>query len=423
MNALLDELDEKQYEDLYHVDDAPLLNVRQRVLSQLAWWSVALVLVGVGMSLTIRFQDMIQVPFVVKSEVAEGIYRFPTIMYIERTFVKVGQNVEPGTPLAEVSSPDVAALVDEFSTASTRLSQYHQFRTVSAGNEHQMLELSKAQIQADIRLKQTQLDVLRTKWQSESLKLHYEQKEAQRLFKVNQEFYRAGDISRNDLNEVEAAQLRAQYAYLTAAQNFRQDEHLLGQQIISKRLEISSMEQKLTKTGTDFRAEGALLRSSLEAIQKRILGRFGAFAVTPDNHLILKAERKGTVSFVFDGEKEAASGATVLKMLYKQAPFYASTQVNSSRIGQIKTGQAVVLKLDAYPVYEWGTVQGTVSQVSLTPDEKGLFTIQIKLTDYQRLANKIRIGMQGTGNIIFADRTLADYTFRNFRNLTTELTQ
>ncbi|MVM30898.1 HlyD family efflux transporter periplasmic adaptor subunit [Spirosoma sp. HMF4905] len=423
MNALLAELDEKQYEDLYHVDDAPLADVRQRVLSRLAWWSVVLVIIGAGMGLTIRFPDMIQVPFVVKSEVAEAMYRFPSTMYVEQTFVKVGQHVEAGTPLLEVSAPDVAALVDEFSIAGTKLAQYQQFKTASTGNERQMLALSSVQLQEDIRLKEMQLDVLQTKWTSESVKLQYEQQEAQRLFKVNQGFYRDGDISRNDLNGFEAAQLRAQYAYQTAAQNFRQDERALRQQIKSNRLEISSISQKSTKTGTDFQAEGALLRSSLEAIRKRIQGRFGAFAVTSDNHLILKAERTGTVSFVFNGEKEAAPGATVLKMIYKQAPFYASTQVNSSRIGQVKTGQAVVLKLDAYPVYEWGTVQGTISQVSLTPDEKGMFTIQIQLTDYQRLANKVRIGMQGQGNIVFADRTLADYTFRKFRKVTTELTQ
>ncbi|GAB2592044.1 HlyD family efflux transporter periplasmic adaptor subunit [Spirosoma areae] len=423
MNALLAELDEKQYEDLYHVDDAPLADVRQRVLSQLGWWAVVLVMIGAGLGLTIKFPDMIQVPFVVKSEVAEAMYRFPSTMYVEQTLVKVGQPVVAGTPLLEVSSPEVAALVDEFSVARTKLNQYQQFRTASTGNERQMLELNRAQIQEDIRLNQTQVDVLQKKWASESVKLHYEVNEAQRLFRMNQEFYRQGDISRNDLNGFEAAQLRMEYANQSATQNFRQDERSLHQQIASKKLEISSINQQLSKKSTDFQAEGALLRSSLEAIRKRIEGRFGLFSVTVDNHLILKAGRAGTVSFVFDGEKEAASGATILKMIYKQAPLYAYTQVNSSRIGQLKTGQAVVLKLDAYPVYEWGIVRGAVSQVSLTPDEKGLFTIKIQLTDYQRLARRVRIGMQGSGNIIFADRTLADYVSRKFRRVTAELTQ
>lgn len=423
MNALLAELHETQYEDLYHVDDAPLPDVRQHVLSRLAWWAVGLVVVGAAVGLTIQFPDMIQVPFVVKSEGAEAMYRFPSTMYIERAFVKVGQTVAAGTSLLEVSSPDVAALVDEYSIARTKLSQYQQFRTASTGNERQMLELNRAQLQQDIRLKETQLDVLQQKWGSEAIKLQYEEKEAQRLFRVNQEFYRNGDISRNDLNGFEAAQLRAQYAYQTAVQNFRQDERSLRQQIESKQLEINSVGQKLTKTNTDFQADGALLQSSLEAIRKRIEGRFGAFTVTADNHLILKAGQAGTVSFVFDGEKEATPGATVLKILYKQTPFYAYTQVNSSHIGQVKTGQTVVMKLAAYPVYEWGTVRGTVSQVSLTPDEKGLFNIRIQLTDYQRLANKVRIGMRGTGNIVFADRTLADYAFRKFRKVTTELTE
>jgi multidrug resistance efflux pump len=255
------------------------------------------------------------------------------------------------------------------------------------------------------------------------VKLRFEQEDAQRIFKINQDLFRTGDISKNDLNNYEATLLRAQSAYQSGTQDFGQEERSLRQQIESKRLEMLSLEKQLAKKDTDFRGEGAQLRSSLDAVQKRIAGRFGKFEITANNHLILKAERAGTVSFVFDGEKEAAASAIVLKMIYKDAPLYAYTQVNSSRIGQVKVGQPVVLKLDAYPVYEWGTVRGLVSQVSITPDEKGLFNVQVQLTDFQRLENRVRIGMQGHCNIIFDERTLYDYTFRNFKKVATELTE
>lgn len=421
MHPLLDDLTETQYADLYHVDDAPLPDVRQRTLRRLGWWTVALAVVGGAMGFVVRFPDMIKVPFVVKSEAAEAVYRFPATMYVEQTFVKPGQAVPAGAPLLDVSSPDVAALVNEYATARAALAQYRAFRTASTGNERRMLELTIAQLREDIRLKETQREVLAKKWAAEETKLRYEQAEAERLLAQNREFHRTGDISRNDLNGFEASRLRAQYAYQSAAQNFRQDERALRQQLETQELEINRLQTGLAKTTTDFRAEGAQLQSNLEAVRTRIEGRFGPFEVTPNHRLRLKAERAGTVSFVFDGEREAAAGAVVLKLMHRQAPLYAYAQVNSSRIGQVKAGQAVVLKLDAYPVYEWGTVRGRVSQVSLTPDEKGLFNVRVELTDYQRLNRRVGIGMQGTCNVIFDERTLYEYSFRRFREATTAL--
>ncbi|GAB3925019.1 HlyD family secretion protein [Larkinella terrae] len=423
MHSLLAELEVTQYESLYHVDDAPIADVRQRILSRLGWLAVVLTMVGAGLAFVIRFPDMIAVPFVVKSEVAEDMYRFPSTIYVEKTFVKPGQTVAAGTPLLEVSAPDVAALVSDWSAARTAVGQYEKYRTVSADKERQIIALTVAQIREDIRLKETQIEVQKAKWTSELAKLKFEQEDAQRIFKINQDLYRTGDISKNDLNNYEATLLRAQAAYQSGTQNFGHEDRSLRQQIETKRLEMLSLEKQLTKRETDFRGEGAQLRSSLDAVHKRIEGRFGKFEITPNNHLILKAERAGTVSFVFDGEKEAAPGAMVLKMIYQNAPLYAYTQVNSSRIGQVKVGQEVVLKLDAYPVYEWGTVRGRVSQVSITPDEKGLFNVQVQLTDFQRLDKRVRIGMQGHCNIIFDERTLSDYTFRHFKKIASEVTE
>ena len=423
MHPLLADLEITQFENLYHVDDAPIADVRQRILSRLGWFAVLLSVVGAGMGFIIEFPDMIAVPFVVKSEVAEEMYRFPSTIYVEKTFVKPGQTVAAGAPLLEVSAPDVAALVADFSAANTAVGQYEKYRTVSASKEQQIIELTMAQIREDIRLKERQIDVQRNKWASELVKLKFEQEDAQRIFNINQALYRTGDISKNDLNAYEATLLRAQSAYQSGTQNFGQEERTLRQQIETKRLEMLSLEKQLTKKETDFRGEGAQLRSSLDAMHKRIEGRFGKYEITANNHLILKAERAGTVSFVFDGEKEAAASAIVLKLIYKEAPLYAYTQVNSSRIGQVKVGQPVILKLDAFPVYEWGTVRGLVSQVSITPDEKGLFNVQVQLTDYQRLDKRIQIGMQGNCNIIFDERTLYEYTFRNFKKVATELTE
>ncbi|GAB2596078.1 hypothetical protein GCM10027190_50410 [Spirosoma areae] len=230
-----------------------------------------------------------------------------------------------------------------------------------------------------------------------------------------------GDVSKNDLNQAEANSLKARNAYEAANQTYLSERSALTKQIATQRLEISSIDKQISKNQNDIFLEAKRLRNTVLATKKRISGSFGAFAITDNNHLLLKAPKSGTVSFVFDGEKEAQAGAILAKLVYKDAPLYAHIQVISSQIGNVKTGQSVVMKVDAFPVYEWGAVTGQIANVSLTPDEKGLFTVRVKITDYHHLKKLIRIGMKGTSSLIFEDETLFGYVFRKFRRVTSQL--
>ncbi|GAB4034285.1 HlyD family secretion protein [Spirosoma gilvum] len=422
MNALLEELDERQYEDLYHVDDAPIADVRQKALSRFGWWAVVFTVAGVVTSFTVKIPDMIQTAFVLKSEVAEEIYRFPSAVYVEKLHIQNGQSIKAGTPMLELSAPDISALANEVVIAQDNLRAFRDFKTVSAQAERSIQEVAIQKIEQEIALKTAQLTSLEAKWRSESTKLTAETAEASQLLDQMKGLYKSGDVSKNDLNQAEVSHVRSQNAKEVAAQTYQSDHTTLTKQIASLQLEIKSLKKQITKNQADVSLEGERLRSSVNASEKRINGSFGDFDVTANNHLLLKAPKDGTVSFVFNGDKEVPAGTILAKLIYKDAPLYAHIQVSSSQIGKIKIGQSVVMKLDAYPVYEWGAVKGQVSNVSLTPDENGQFTITANVTDYHHLRKLMRIGMKGSGNIIFEDETLAGYVFRKFRKVTSELT-
>ncbi|GAA4464736.1 HlyD family efflux transporter periplasmic adaptor subunit [Nibrella saemangeumensis] len=421
MNTLLQELDEIQYTDLYHVDDAPIADLRLKALSRAGWWAVALVLVGIVAGFAIVLPDTITTPFVLKSEGAEAIYRFPSNVYIEKMHVKNGQAVKAGDVLLEISAPDIAAISNELVTARHSLTNFERFRTASAANERKMTEVNIRQIQEDIALKQTQLEIVERKWASESARLSYDEQEAKRIWQTNTELFKNGDISRNDLKQLEGTYMRARTAQEQAQQNYLDQRNALNQQIVAQRLAITSLETKIAKSNTELMQEKERLNSQLVTGQKRIQGMYGAFSVTENNHLLLKAERNGTISFLFDGEKEVPAGTILLRMTNEETPLYAYTQVTSSQIGKLTEGQPVVLKLDAYPVYEWGPAHGQVSHVSLTPDEKGLFNVQVQLTDSGTMKDRLRIGMRGNGEVIADELTFFGHLFRKFRKTASAL--
>ncbi|GAB3336883.1 HlyD family type I secretion periplasmic adaptor subunit [Larkinella ripae] len=415
MNTLLHDLSENQYEDLYHVDDAPLADLRLKALRRMGWWAVLLVVAGLGAGFVVVLPDTVPTPFVFKSERAEDIYRFPSTVYIERFFVKPGQAVKAGDVLLELSAPDIAALTHELASARANLSSFQRFRTQSADHERSVIEVQIRRLREEIALRESQLRMNEQKWASESIRLAYDVQETARLLTINRQFYKDGDISKNDLNTIESNQLRAKNLYDVAYQNYLDTRNTLNRQITSHELEIKGLEKQRAKSSVDLQLEDAQLNTALTTTRQRIEGAYGTFEMTENNHLRLKASRAGTVSFVFEGEKEAPTGSVLLKLLAEDAPLYAHTQVSSAQIGKIRAGQAVVMKVDAYPVYEWGPGHGKVSQVSFTPDEKGMFNVQIRVTDQAHLNRLLRIGMRGKADVITDERTVFGHLFRKFR--------
>lgn len=415
MNTVLNDLTETQYEDLYHVDDAPIVDLRLKALSRLGWLATLLVVAGAVAGFLIVLPDSIQTHFVLKSEKNEDIYRFPSAVYIEQVYVRGGQKVKAGEAILEISAPDIAALGSDLVTAQNNLSSFRNYQTVSSATERQIIEVNMKRIREEIALKTSQLKIADQKWTSEANRLTFEAKEAKRVLAQNQDFFKNGDISKNDLNQSETIALRAQNAYEVAYQNYIDSRNTLQREIASRELEINGLGKQIAKSNNDHLLEGDRLRGTFTTVRQRLESLYGTFELTANNHLVLKAKRNGTVSFLFEGEKEVAPSTIMLKMIYEEAPLYALAQVNSSQIGKVQVGQPVVLKLDAYPVYEWGAVQGAVSDVSLTPDEKGLFNLRVRITDRQKIGNLLRIGMQGNSTIIADERTIYGYLFRKFR--------
>ena len=415
MNPLLQELSETQYEDLYHVDDAPLADLRQKALSRLGWIAVLIAIAGFVAGYVVVLPDSIQTAFVLKSEVTEDIYRFPTAVYVEKVLVQHGQKVKAGDPIFEISAPDIAGLASELNTAQQSLSSFREFKNSSFESERTIVQTNIQRINEEIALKRSQLNILSQKWTSESAKLRFEAREAKRLFAQNQEFHKTGDVSKNELNQFEATAIRAQNAYDVAYQSYLENRNLLNREIAYRELEINGLQKQISKNTSDHLLEGNRLEGTLTSLERRLAGMYGSYEVTADNHLILKAKRNSTVSFLFEGDKEVPPSTILLKMIYEDAPLYAHAQVSSSQIGKVKAGQMVALKLDAYPVYEWGAVQGKVSAVSLTPDEKGLFNLRVQITDAKQLAKLLKIGMLGKATVMADERNIYGYLFRKFK--------
>jgi hypothetical protein len=105
---------------------------------------------------------------------------------------------------------------------------------------------------------------------------------------------------------------------------------------------------------------------------------------------------------------------------------YGQVILKAAGAGKVKLGQEVIVKLDDFPYYEYGSIKGIVSSISLTtstektqegPVEAYLITLTFPLnlkTNYGKLI-PFRHEIQGEAEIITNDRRLIERLFDNLR--------
>lgn len=142
-----------------------------------------------------------------------------------------------------------------------------------------------------------------------------------------------------------------------------------------------------------------------------------------EDRYVLKSNIDGKVSFLnfWSTNQTVNHGDLVFTIIpTKNAAFVAKLKSPAQNSGKIKKGQTVNIKLESYPETEFGTLQGTISSISLTPNQEGQFLINVDLpsiliTSYNKTI-PFRQEMSGTAEIITDDLRLIDRFFYQFKN-------
>jgi len=114
------------------------------------------------------------------------------------------------------------------------------------------------------------------------------------------------------------------------------------------------------------------------------------------------SNKPGKVSYLFEGEKELKSGQILLKVRDDLDIYYARGEVQPNAIGKFKEAQKAALKINSFPHFEWGTLNGDIEALSKSPNENGNFIMRLKILDYGNLENMVQVGMDGMATILIA---------------------
>jgi len=139
---------------------------------------------------------------------------------------------------------------------------------------------------------------------------------------------------------------------------------------------------------------------------------------------VLKSNIDGKVAFLnyWNINQTVNQGDLVFTIIPNEnSSFIAKLKTPGQNSGKIKVGQKVNIKLENYPDTEFGVLIGTVKNISLIPNQEGLYLIDVKLpqsliTSYNKKID-FKQEMRGTAEIITEDLRLIERFFYQFKEV------
>jgi hypothetical protein len=139
------------------------------------------------------------------------------------------------------------------------------------------------------------------------------------------------------------------------------------------------------------------------------------------NYLVI-SPINGTVSFTnyWSDNQFIKSGEELMVIVPEISEIIAQLEAPMAQSGKIEIGQTVNIKLDNYPVAEYGAVEGRIESISMIP-VRNVYSIKVSLpkgltTSYKRELT-FRQEIQGTAEIITNDMRLIERILNQVRNL------
>ncbi|GER59498.1 hemolysin [Patiriisocius marinus] len=139
---------------------------------------------------------------------------------------------------------------------------------------------------------------------------------------------------------------------------------------------------------------------------------------------LLQSRIDGNVSFLnfWTENQNVNQGDLVFTIIpIENTDFIAKLKTPAQNSGKIKVGQKVNIKLENFPDTEFGTLQGTVKNISLIPDVDGFYLIDVSLpstlvTSYKKEI-EFKQEMRGIAEIVTEDLRLIERFFYQFKEV------
>lgn len=411
----------------------------QDILTQPPHWMIRwgnttifiILLMVLIMSYFIKYPEFISAPIIVTSQNPPEKIEARTNTKIEKILIKNGQEVEIGQTLFVLQSTTnykdalkLKDIIDSISanqlssfpineTSNFRLgelqSDYNAF--IKAFRDEQLFKRLKPYSPENLAANQSLLEyrsrisTLKQQLNLENVKFDLSKKNFQR----SETLFDQGVISKMELEN-------EKIKYLQAEQNLK-----------NLNISLSQMEEGInnlnkTKSGVAINTEKDKINYNSQSLQ--LFEQLRKSLKQWEQTYLLVSSINGVVSYQqFWGENQfIKSGDIVLSILPKdKEALVGRMYVPSVNSGKVIPGEKVLIKLDNYRFQEYGIVEGKVQNISLSPNEKGNYYVDVILPKGLKTSYNKQLPfdkeLKGSAEIVTEDLRLIERFFYQIRKL------
>jgi multidrug resistance efflux pump len=135
---------------------------------------------------------------------------------------------------------------------------------------------------------------------------------------------------------------------------------------------------------------------------------------------VLQANTTGKITFQGDIQENimVKAGQELFSILPAKEEIYGEMKLGQTNFGKVKIGQEVLVKLQAYPFQEYGSLRGKISEISALPIDSA-YVLKVHFKDGLLTSNRKKIpfkyGMTAQADIITENLRLAEKFFYDLR--------
>jgi len=249
------------------------------------------------------------------------------------------------------------------------------------------------------------LQSLKSQKEINKTELEFKQKDLER----NKSLYEKGIIAEQDYEnkQLEFAQAKRNYKNFESSIS-QMREAISNAHKTSKGSEINRIKEEMT-----------LLKNVVQSFNqlKKVIKDW-------EYLYVLQSSINGKVSFLnyWNTNQTVKQGDLVFTIIPSEnSSFIAKLKTPARNSGKIKEGQIVNIRLENYPDTEFGILKGTVQNISLIPNQDGLYLIDVDLpstliTSYNKTI-EFKQEMRGRAEIITEDLRLIERFFYQFKEV------
>lgn len=213
----------------------------------------------------------------------------------------------------------------------------------------------------------------------------------------------------------------ATIAYERAQQALLEQEMSLTNnkiQVSSSKNSLYLIEQQIQELELNLAQQSNNLKVNLETTLNQLVGSVNEW----EDKYCLRSPISGKVSFsgIWEVNQNVKNGQLVMAILpTSTSQIVAKVNIPIGRVGKVKPGQEVNLKLYDFPYREYGMVVSELYSVSEVPDSAYIGTIFLKdslITSYHKYL-PFKQNMQGLAEIITEDLSLAERLMTPFKDI------